>query len=278
MSYYSLVYLPEEVKDLEGFTFSKEQIKGNKLWKMEGTPHYVHTYDNPTYSISGKTMRKDVVPFKFLRLNDQQFRKVTEHFLKKGVLSLLRFTSEFEDGFEPEGYNEITKLRYKVLNGKVEESDIVSSLKILNYLLEEEYLNLDYIQIVVNRGERPIEVRFYSTSTITFSNVFNSIQEEDILNLYIEIMEVLTGEKSRASIETLKQHDELIHPLTNEYKVVEKLLRYSGQQVCEELGIDEKEWSLIEEDLKRNAKIKEGKIVYKHQYDRIISDLKSNKN
>jgi hypothetical protein len=293
MSQFALLKLPNDLKDVSEFRFTQLQIEMNKLWNIKDTPYYIHTAKDFACSIiHHRIRRKNLIDFQIIRLSSEEMKKIFIHFLQKGEITLVDFSTD--DDYYVEIIEKLSHiLTQKVRLNQYTPDDIEKAIQEYVYIVEEECLDPHSFRITRNTPCGQIDFNLYSTSFLTadrriFTSTnkkgadkeidINQLIENEALSIFQEICETL-GYATNAiclPIPLLKQKT-MLHPLSKADDVVKALFALASDELRHQLEVSEEEWALIETAIRKYTSSMKNKIIYEEEYYRILKELQ-NKN
>lgn len=292
MPQFILLKLPDDLKDVSEFRFSRSQIETNKLWNIKDTPYYIHTAKDFAHSIIHHRIRKkDLIDFQIIRLSLEEMKKIFIHFIQKGEITSVDFPSE--DDYYAEIQEELSDiLTQKIRSNKYTPADIEKAIQEYEYIVEEEYLEPHSFRITRNTPYGQIDFTFYSTSSLTvyrhivFTSTnkestnkeidINQLLENEALSIFQEVCEVLGYTTNADCIPiTLLEQKIMIHPLSKADDVVKALFALASDELRQQLDVSKEEWDLIETDLRKYTSSMKDKMIYEDEYHRILKELQN---
>jgi hypothetical protein len=292
MPQFTLLKLPEDLKNVSEFRFTQSQIETNKLWNIKGTPYYIHTAKDFAHSIIHHRIRKkDLIDFQIIRLSLEEMKEIFIHFVRKGEITLVNFPSE--DDYYTEIQEQLSHiLTQKVRLNKHTPNDIEEAIQEYKYIVEEELLEPHSFRITRNTPCGQIDFTLYSTFSLTADRriIFIStnkkgangetdidqLLENEALSIFQEICEVLgyTTNATCLPIPLLEQKT-MLHPLSKADDVIKALFALASDELRNQLNVSKEEWNLIETAIRKYTSSMKNKIIYEEEYHRILKELQN---
>lgn len=268
--YYYLLKLPADLTSLEKFSFQEEQVKSNRLWKLEGSDLFLHTCEKPYTSIVANYRGKDVIDFDHHNLENKDMALLAEHFLKEGKLSSVEFNGDLED---LSGLELIPDLRRKAFKKVLTHEEIEKGCTSLKLLINEEFYNINWITVALHVEGLIREVKINSASTFGVLGSSAPTVEQEVIKLVRETLSILGINDLIFSLMDLPTHEVVAHPLARSSEVLQQIFESNGESVRLALGIPIEEWGLIRKDLERHASVSTDKVIYKHLAENLVKTL-----
>lgn len=275
MPYYNLIKLPLNEDSFNILKFREEEINSNTMWIVEGTAYFIHTYDNPEYSVMNTLKKQLDIHYKPVRYSEKEFNLLFKHYALQGKIAKVNFPIEDYDNYISESHEQLTSLLYS------KSKDHQKIVDLYTEVTEEEYYSPDYFILREELGEHYLDFRIYTTGSITVrlykSNQVVSNEEihKLILNIYNEVL-LFLNKVEEINIKEIhfEKLEKRTHPLTNAKKVLEILFKEKEEDLSIKLNLSKDEVEYIKNELVKYTLPFEGKEVYDYQSSSEIKEIK----
>ncbi|PGK52016.1 hypothetical protein CN918_29955 [Priestia megaterium] len=255
----AVVTLPDNVLPFEQQWFTEEEAQYHRVWKLNEGPYYIITADKPSRLFS-KTQ-----PY---RMTNEEMLQVAKKLIHYDMLSEVVFMDEVEvsEGYVSQEWekelallNSLRDSSWKRNRHELDKDKIMDALSSLIHGAEQE---IDYLEINVNHIPH---ARIGMRTTGTFSYLNTGFLKEEQATEVIETAMSAVLESPQASPIHLRVSKKVPHPLKYQHSAFTHMLSKSGNEVQQELGLSDKEWTLIMKDLENYILQDEKNEIHEHK-------------
>ena len=255
----AVVTLPDNVLPFEQQWFTEEEAQYHRVWKLNEGPYYIIASDKPSRLFS-KT-----IPY---RMTNEEMLQVAKKLIHHNMLSEVVFMDEVEvtEGYVSQEWekelallNSMREASWKRNQHELDKDEIILALTSLVHEAEQE---IDYFEINVDHIPHA-RIGMRTTGTFSYLNT-GFLKEEHVIEVIEKAMSALLESPQAAPIH-LPVSDRVQHPLKHQHVAFIRMLSKAGREVQQELGLSDKEWTIIVKDLENYILQDEKDEIHEHK-------------